>query len=271
MHKKLLKTVAAVTAMVRVLSASMVSFAAEDYTVQSGDYLKKIAKQSYGDENKWEVIYEANKGSIKNPNIIYKGQVLVIPDLTNSDSTAVVTDVTVNETTPAPTPTAEATTPVADTAALPVKNIPVGNNPMYTDYTGGGYKYTFTDGTWIHCPAIMDSYSEATDIYGVTYRDYCGEAGTNERIMKNVADFIANNPDSNFASYIKQYGTQFVMVTTGGGLWDDASDYSWYYGIVDCEPEDGVYMFLPWNAFAEDCVEESCNELFNSVSDNIEF
>lgn len=36
--------------LIAVLSTSLAVFVAEDYTVQSGDYLKKIAKQIYGDE-----------------------------------------------------------------------------------------------------------------------------------------------------------------------------------------------------------------------------
>ncbi len=49
------------------------------YTVVRGDCLSKIAKTQYGDSSKWIVIYEANKGIIKNPNQIWPGQILVIP------------------------------------------------------------------------------------------------------------------------------------------------------------------------------------------------
>lgn len=62
-----------------LLNGSMTAFAA-NYTVQKGDSLKKIAKQVYGEDAKWETIYEANKDSIKNPKLIYAGQVLTIPD-----------------------------------------------------------------------------------------------------------------------------------------------------------------------------------------------
>ena len=37
----------------------------------------KAAKKVLGDEGKWEIIYEANKAEIKDPNLIYKGQILV--------------------------------------------------------------------------------------------------------------------------------------------------------------------------------------------------
>ncbi len=51
------------------------------YTVVSGDNLSKIAKQHYGDANKYPVIFEANKPMLKHPDKIYPGQVLRIPAL----------------------------------------------------------------------------------------------------------------------------------------------------------------------------------------------
>lgn len=50
-----------------------------NYTVQSGDYLGKIAQNVYGDAAKWNVIYEANRNILKNPNDLQPGQILVIP------------------------------------------------------------------------------------------------------------------------------------------------------------------------------------------------
>ncbi len=49
------------------------------YTVVKGDSLSKIAKALYGSAGKWKAIYEANKDIIKNPDLIYPGQVLRIP------------------------------------------------------------------------------------------------------------------------------------------------------------------------------------------------
>jgi nucleoid-associated protein YgaU len=51
------------------------------YTVKKGDYLSKIAKEVYGNANKYPVIFEANKPMLKDPDLIYPGQVLVIPPL----------------------------------------------------------------------------------------------------------------------------------------------------------------------------------------------
>ena len=51
------------------------------YRVQSGDSLSKIAKEFYGDANKYPTIFEANRPMLKDPDEIYPGQVLRIPPL----------------------------------------------------------------------------------------------------------------------------------------------------------------------------------------------
>lgn len=51
----------------------------QTYTVVKGDCLWNIAKKFYGNGSKYTVIYNANKDKIKNPNLIYPGQVLTIP------------------------------------------------------------------------------------------------------------------------------------------------------------------------------------------------
>lgn len=53
----------------------------EFYTVKEGDSLSKIAKAHYGNAMKYPVIFEANWEVIKDPNLIYPGQVLRIPKL----------------------------------------------------------------------------------------------------------------------------------------------------------------------------------------------
>ncbi len=49
------------------------------YQVKPGDSLSKIAKEFYGDANKYGAIFEANKPMLKDPDKIYPGQVLRIP------------------------------------------------------------------------------------------------------------------------------------------------------------------------------------------------
>jgi nucleoid-associated protein YgaU len=50
------------------------------YVVVSGDSLSKIAKRQYGDAQQWPRIYEANRNVIKDPDLIYPGQELRIPE-----------------------------------------------------------------------------------------------------------------------------------------------------------------------------------------------
>ena len=49
------------------------------YTVQKGDSLSKIAKREYGDAQQWKRIYEANRDTVQNPDLIYPGQMLRLP------------------------------------------------------------------------------------------------------------------------------------------------------------------------------------------------
>lgn len=52
---------------------------ANTYTVQAGDSLWKISQKFYGDGNQWRRIYEANRGTIKDPDVIHPGQTFTIP------------------------------------------------------------------------------------------------------------------------------------------------------------------------------------------------
>lgn len=48
-------------------------------TVKAGDSLSKIAKEHYGDANKWQALFEANREVIEDPDLIYPGQVIRVP------------------------------------------------------------------------------------------------------------------------------------------------------------------------------------------------
>lgn len=47
-------------------------------TVQAGDTLSKIAQSQMGDSSSWRTIWQHNKSSIQNPNLIYTGQKITI-------------------------------------------------------------------------------------------------------------------------------------------------------------------------------------------------
>ncbi len=51
------------------------------YKVQSNDNLFKIAREHYGDGQKWINIFEANSDSMPDSNSLYVGQVILIPDI----------------------------------------------------------------------------------------------------------------------------------------------------------------------------------------------
>lgn len=51
------------------------------HTVKSGETLGKIAKQYYGTPSKYQAIFKANSDILKNPDLIYPDQELIIPNL----------------------------------------------------------------------------------------------------------------------------------------------------------------------------------------------
>jgi nucleoid-associated protein YgaU len=61
------------------MSVSTASTEATFHTVEKGDTLSAISKKVYGDANRYNVIFEANKPMLSSPDRIYPGQVLRIP------------------------------------------------------------------------------------------------------------------------------------------------------------------------------------------------
>lgn len=52
----------------------------QSYTVQKGDTLSHIAQKHYGEASKWHAIFDANRDTIDDPDKIFPGQVLKLPD-----------------------------------------------------------------------------------------------------------------------------------------------------------------------------------------------
>jgi nucleoid-associated protein YgaU len=52
---------------------------ARTYVVTKGDSLSAIAQREYGDAQEWRRIYDANRDTIKDPDLIYPGQTLRLP------------------------------------------------------------------------------------------------------------------------------------------------------------------------------------------------
>jgi nucleoid-associated protein YgaU len=51
------------------------------HTVKSGETLGKIAKHYYGNASKYQAIFKANSDILKNPDLIYPDQELIIPNI----------------------------------------------------------------------------------------------------------------------------------------------------------------------------------------------
>lgn len=49
------------------------------HTVRRGETLWEISEKAYGTPLRWQAIYEANRGLIKRPNLIFPGQTLILP------------------------------------------------------------------------------------------------------------------------------------------------------------------------------------------------
>ncbi len=55
--------------------------AVKTYVVQKNDTLQKISYKFYGTTRKWKKLFEANQGVIKNPDKLYPGTEIIIPEL----------------------------------------------------------------------------------------------------------------------------------------------------------------------------------------------
>ena len=73
------KMLSIILALIMVFALSATAYAA-DYTVQKGDSLWKIAQKTLGSGARWGEIYNLNRDSVKNPGLIYPGQVFHLPD-----------------------------------------------------------------------------------------------------------------------------------------------------------------------------------------------
>lgn len=62
------------------LPASAATVTPRFVTVETGDTLSAISQRVYGDPNKYQKIFEANKPLLSSPDKIYPGQVLRIPE-----------------------------------------------------------------------------------------------------------------------------------------------------------------------------------------------
>jgi len=68
-----------IVADIQAVGPSPAAASGTTYTVKPGDTLSKIAQQHLGDAKAYMTIFEANKDQLKDPDKIFPGQVLKIP------------------------------------------------------------------------------------------------------------------------------------------------------------------------------------------------
>jgi nucleoid-associated protein YgaU len=81
-HEKIVLALGNVEGIAKVddqITVAAAAPAAKFYTVKKGDTLSKIAKEFYGDANRYHAIFEANRPMLEHPDKIYPGQSLRIP------------------------------------------------------------------------------------------------------------------------------------------------------------------------------------------------
>ncbi|MGF1501586.1 MAG: LysM peptidoglycan-binding domain-containing protein, partial [Paracoccaceae bacterium] len=57
-----------------------------EVVIQRGDHLWELAEQFYGEGLRYSLIYEANANLIRNPDLIYPGQIFSVPELVAVDA-----------------------------------------------------------------------------------------------------------------------------------------------------------------------------------------
>ncbi len=108
-----------------------VNAASLDYTVQAGDSLSIISQKQLGDVNKWVDIYDANKDQISDPNSIYPGEVLKMPEESTIQTMPVYSDDVVPN----------VVTQNITESQVPVYTLPVYSAPVFTSAPRGASNY----------------------------------------------------------------------------------------------------------------------------------
>jgi LysM repeat protein len=132
---------------------SPASSSSSSYTVESGDTLSSIAAHVLGSSGEWTAIYQANTGTISNPNLIMPGEVLTIPgsgssqaSTTESTSTASTEE---TSTATSSTSTASASTYSGTTAFQEcVISRESGGDAQAMNSSGHYGLYQFSASTW---------------------------------------------------------------------------------------------------------------------------
>ncbi len=246
------KTICLILAAILVLGSFGFAFAGQSYTVKPGDVLWKIAQS-------FDTTYQelANYNKIPNPNLIYPGQIINVPENTASSNAAsgtapsdqpavsayAVDTVLMNTT----VYTIDSADTVAEAIALKGGKIAfVGSNDAVKAYIGANTQVVDLKGKVV-MPGMIDSHVHPpgialTELYSINlYVDV-----TREGTLKAIKDYIEANPDLN-----EYWGTGYTV-----GIGEDGKGprREWLDTICSDKPiiltsNDGHNMWLNTKAF----------------------
>jgi LysM repeat protein len=135
-----------------------------EYTVRAGDTLAKIAGREYGNSYCWTGIYEANRGEIRNPDMIYTGQRLEIPGGC-SEHGPVQTDAAVSRAQPQPRRESGGGYSVNSSFQACVIRTESGGNPDIWNASAHWGLYQFSEQTWIGYGGAASLFGSASAAY----------------------------------------------------------------------------------------------------------
>ena len=68
------------TSVIKTIDGKKIIKSGSSVIIRRGDSLWKVSRRKFGLGSKYTVIYSANRDQVKNPDLIYPGQVLNIPE-----------------------------------------------------------------------------------------------------------------------------------------------------------------------------------------------
>jgi LysM repeat protein len=216
-------TKAAHAATARLDSAVRPAQASHNYTVKSGDTLSTIASAAYGQARDWQWLFHENNTKVRNPNLIYPGQVLSVPANPPANYTLPASELPA-----APAPAAPAAAaPAASTSssegdgasqqAAPAQAAPVQAAPVQAAAAATTYSGTYPGGAFGQCVVARESGGNAQVMnssghYGLyqfsasTWAAYGGSPGSfgNASVAQQnqvFANALAQGGQSNWSPY----------------------------------------------------------------------
>jgi LysM repeat protein len=106
------------------------------YTVRSGDTLSQIANRYYHNANDWQYLYHENGKTVSDPNLIYVGERLLIPDTAPAHYT--LSDYAPKHAKAAPPAASTVSETSRDSSAAPVRTAGAGGGKLVTQSAAQG-------------------------------------------------------------------------------------------------------------------------------------